>query len=91
MNYVLRDAMMPSAKTNIFKYSNFEKIFFAIIVSSFIYIFLKIIIFNISVFIRNILMNNDTSSKSYIIMSNLKELLLPVVAILISILALLLR
>ncbi len=70
---------------------NIIVVLFGIILSIFVYILLALTFFKLGTFIKEVLLNTDESSPTYIIMNNLKEFLLPIIAILISILALLLK
>lgn len=70
---------------------NAAVILFGLVLSIFVYILLTLTFSNLGTLIQKVLLNTDESSSAYIIMNNLKEFLLPIIAILISILALLLK
>lgn len=70
---------------------NAAVILFGLVLSIFVYILLTLTFLNLGTLIQKVLLNTDESSPAYIIMNNLKEFLLPIIAILISILALLLK
>jgi len=70
---------------------NTAVILFGLVLSIFVYILLTLTFLNLGMLIKKVLLNTDESSPAYIIMNNLKEFLLPIVAILISTLALLLK
>lgn len=89
-NVIIEYLVYPEKHIGFLDY-NISVILFGIVLSIFVYMLLKLTFFNLTTFIKKVLLNTDDSSPAYIIMNNLKEFLLPIIAILISILALLLK
>ena len=89
-NVIIEHLVHPEKHSGFLDF-NTAVILFGMVLSIFVYILLTLTFFNLSTFIKEVLLNTDESSPAYIIMNNLKEFLLPIIAILISILALLLK
>jgi len=89
-NIIIEHLANPEQHSGFFDF-NTAVMLFGMVLSIIVYTLLTLTFFNLSTFIKEVLLNTDESSPSYIIMNNLKEFLLPIIAILISILALLLK